>query len=79
MEECDVQLLLLGKLCKGSLDLPRWVSSRVDRDFRIDQAAIAGCQEQSRGLREKRKRKGKAGSGSASKKKSGVQASFCTA
>lgn len=78
MEECDVQLLLLGKLCKGSLDLPRWVSSRVDRDFRIDQNAIAGCQEHSRGLREKRKRKGKAGSGPASKKKSSTKASFYT-
>lgn len=56
IEECDVQLLLLGKLCKGSLDLPKWVTSRVDRDFRIDQKVVAVCQEEVRATRQKRKR-----------------------
>ncbi|CAM9185939.1 unnamed protein product, partial [Ectocarpus sp. 6 AP-2014] len=56
IEECDVQLLLLGKQCKGSLDLPKWVTSRVDRDFRIDQKVVAECQEEVRASRQKRKR-----------------------
>ena len=67
-----MQLLLLGKLCKGSLDLPKWVTSRVDRDFRIDQGKIAECQDVAREMREKRKRPagGKSrGKGKGSKKK----------
>lgn len=75
MEECDVQLLKLGKLCKGSLDLPKWVTSRVDRDFRIDPDVIASCQEALRGSREKRKQKGKKKSAS-KKKKMSAQASL---
>lgn len=67
MEECDVQLLLLGKLCKGSLDLPKWVTSRVDRDFRLDQDLVADCQEKRREAREKRKR-GSSSKGSGNKK-----------
>ncbi|CAM9230899.1 unnamed protein product, partial [Ectocarpus sp. 13 AM-2016] len=75
IEECDVQLLLLGKLCKGSLDLPKWVTSRVDRDFRIDQKVVAECQEEVRASRQKRKRgatgkkKKDTGKSSAKKKK----------
>lgn len=69
MEECDVQLLLLGKLCKGSLDLPKWVTSRVDRDFRIDKGKIAKCQDGVRTEREKRKRGGAGGKGKGVKKK----------
>lgn len=76
-----MQLLLLGKLCKGSLDLPKWVTSRVDRDFRIDQGKIADCQDEARTERterEKRKRgaggKGK-GKGSSKKKKASSSSS----
>lgn len=79
-----MQLLLLGKLCKGSLDLPKWVTSRVDRDFRIDRGKIAECQDVAREMREKRKRpaggkgrgqgKGK-GKGSKKKKKKGSASS----
>eukprot|EP00903_Cladosiphon_okamuranus_P008699 g8335.t1 len=81
MEECDVQLLLLGKLCKGSLDLPKWVTSRVDRDFRIDQGKIDYFQDKARTEREKRKRgaggkdKGK-GKGSSKKKKGSSSSSL---
>lgn len=71
MEECDVQLLKMGKICKSSLDLPKWVGKRVDRDFRINRKAIASCQEETRASREKRKRKGQTKKGvSALKKKS---------
>ncbi|CAB1119943.1 unnamed protein product [Ectocarpus sp. CCAP 1310/34] len=77
IEECDVQLLLLGKLCKGSLDLPKWVTSRVDRDFRINQKVVAECQEEVRASRQKRKReatgKKKKDTGSAKKKKDAKQ------
>lgn len=69
MEECDVQLLLLGKLCKGSLDLPKWVTSRVDRDFRIEVGKIAKCQDGVRTAREKRKRGGSGGKGKGGTKK----------
>lgn len=76
MEESDVQLLLLGKLCKGSLDLPKWVASRVDRDFKIDQDKIAGFQDAARTKREKRKRRaGGKGKGSSKKKGSGSSSS----
>eukprot|EP00752_Nemacystus_decipiens_P005128 g4653.t1 len=75
MEECDVRLLLLGKLCKGSLDLPKWITSRADRDFRIAQDKIAECQDKAREQREKRKRPagGKSkGKGKGSKKTRGT-------
>lgn len=79
MEECDVQLLLLGKLCKGSLDLPRWVTSRADRDFRIDLDKIAECQDVAREKREKRKRpaggRGKGKSKGGKKKKGSATSS----
>lgn len=52
-----MHLLKLAKLRKGSsLDLSKWVTSRVDRDFRIDHKIIATCQEELRGSRDKRKR-----------------------
>ncbi|CAM9527283.1 unnamed protein product [Ectocarpus fasciculatus] len=80
IEECDVQLLLLGKLCKGSLDLPKWVTSRVDRDFRINLNAVAGCQEEVRATRKKRKhgadgKKKKGTSKSSAKKKKSAKPS----
>lgn len=74
-----MQLLLLGKLCKGSLDLPKWVTSRVDRDFRIDQRAIPKCQDKARSDREKRKRRaGGKGKGKGSKRKKGAASSSKT-
>lgn len=69
-----MQLLLLGKLCKGSLNLPRWVTSRVDRDFRIDREKIADLQENAREKREKRKR-GAGGKGKGKKSKSSSSSS----
>ncbi|CAM9603113.1 unnamed protein product, partial [Discosporangium mesarthrocarpum] len=59
VEQCDVQLLKLGKLCRGSLDLSRWVTHRLDRDFKIHASVIAGCQEELRESREKKRGKGK--------------------
>lgn len=72
VEQCDLHLLKLGKLCKGSLDLPKWVTNRVDRDFRFDRNMLATCQEEARASRARKqskggKRKGK-GSDSANKK-----------
>lgn len=75
-----MHLLKLSKLCKGSLDLSKWVTNRVDRDFIIDPKIVAKCQEQKlRELHDKKKRKGKGSKTLASKrKKSNVQVSLCS-
>lgn len=56
-----MHLLKLGKLCKGSLDLTRWIANRVDRDFRWHAQKIDSCQDKMRASREKKEK------GSASK------------
>lgn len=54
MEQCDVHLLKLGKLCKGLFDVTKWVTHRVDRDFRIDRKVVSSCQQEEAEARERK-------------------------